>query len=265
VVSTPAGIAIAEGLPPGIDTPIGAYLRAEYADVLDAADAAITFRDLLTMSSGFEWNEATTEAYNQWVTSDDPVRYVLTRSLTNPAGTRFTYNSGGVHVLSVALERATGLSTQQLASRYLFSPLGVRAVHWETFPGGQANGGSGIDLRARDLAKLGALWLQHGDAGSGSILPPGWVTEATTSRFPLWQGGAPLSQLGYGYLWWIDHAGNRTHFFAWGFGGQFVWVAPELEMVVGVTTDWRAATVPAGQLATNGIRLIVDHVLPAAR
>lgn len=265
VISTLVGIAVARGDLPGVDVPIGDYLSAEYGDELSGAEAAITIRDLLTMSSGYAWDESGTAAYNAWINADDPVRYLLRRPLADPPGTRFVYNSAAVHLLSVALARATGQSLQQYAAAHLFAPLGIPGATWETFSDGTANGGSGIDLRPRDLAKLGALWLQRGDPGTGPLLPAGWVDTGTSSRFPLRPATAPLSQQGYGYLWWVDQADGRSHFFAWGYGGQFVWVAPELDMVVVVTTDWRSATVTAGQAASNGLRLIIDNVLPAAR
>ncbi|MEZ4589078.1 MAG: serine hydrolase [Gemmatimonadales bacterium] len=265
LVSTLVGVAIERGLLESVDLPIGPVLEDAYPGALDATEGAITVRDLLTMASGYAWDESTVAGYNDWVTADDPVRYLLDRPLAHPPGTRFTYNSAAVHLLSVVLERIAGRTVQQLAAESLFPALGIAGADWEILAGGRANGGSGIDLRPRDLAKLGQLWLQDGHAGAARLLPEGWVGTATTSRYPLWQASPPLTAQGYGYLWWIDHAGSRTHFFAWGHGGQFVWVAPELDLVVVVTTEWRSAPVSAGQLATNGLTLIVERVLPAVR
>lgn len=265
LVATLTGIAVAEGLLPGINERIGGFLSADYGDAMSPTERAITVYDLLTMTGGWDWDESTTAGYNAWATAPDPVRALLARPLIHRPGTRFTYNSAAVHLLGVVLERATGRTVPQLAADYLFGPLGVQGVQWERLADGSVNGGSGVDLRPRDLAKLGALWLQDGDPGDGRILPSGWVRAGTSSRFALWEGGAPLSQQGYGYLWWIDRTAARTHFFAWGFGGQFVWVAPELDMVVVVTSNWRAAAVPPSRLSNNGLELIVQHVLPAAR
>jgi len=265
LVSTLVGVAIERGLLQSVDLPIGPVLEETYPGELDATEGSITIRDLLTMASGYAWDESTVAGYNDWVTSGDPVRYLLDRPVVDAPGSRFTYNSAAVHLLSIVLERITGRTIQQLAAEALFPSLGIAGADWEILSGGSANGGSGVDLRPRDLAKLGQLWLQEGETGGQRLLPDDWVASATTSRYPLWQASPPLAQQGYGFLWWIDHAGGRTHFFAWGHGGQFVWVAPELDLVVVVTPEWRDAPVSAAQLAKNGLTLIVERVLPAVR
>ena len=196
-----------------------------------------------------------------------PIAYLLQRPLANPPGHAFTYNSAAVHLLSAVLQGATGLSTQEFARRYLFDPLGITTAKWELFQDGRANGGAGLDLRPRDLAKLGALWLQGGDAGGGrgTIVASDWVANATTPKFSYWTGRAPLAEQSYGYLWWLDRRGGRVSFFAWGYGGQFIWVDRALDLVVVVTTEWRGAGAQAGQLESNGLGLIVNHILPAVR
>lgn len=263
VLSTLAGIAV-DRAELDLEDAIGPHLEPWAAD-LDATESATRVRDLLTMAGGWTWDESTVAGYNDWVLSDDPVTYLLRRPLEGEPGTAFRYNTAGVHLLGVVVEHATGRPLQAYAQEHLFEPLGIERVRWEEFPGGRANGGSGLDLRPRDLAKLGQLWLRGGDAGSTRILHPGWLEEGTKPAYPYWPAAAPLGQQSYGWLWWLAAGPGPAAFHAQGFGGQFIWVVPSLDLVVVVTHDWRTSPVPASQLTRNGMALIVERVVPAAR
>ena len=180
VVSTLVGIAQADGFLPTLDTTIAAYLGSGY--VLDAGDSAVTVRDLLTMTSGYRWNEGTGDDYTRWITSpEDHVQYVLDRPRAAPPGVSWTYNSGAVHMLGVLLTRATGTTLPAFADRHLLGPLGITAVEWEPLDPGTVNGGAGIRLRARDLLRLGQLFLQGGRSGTRQVVPAAWVATAAAS------------------------------------------------------------------------------------
>jgi CubicO group peptidase (beta-lactamase class C family) len=263
VVSTLAGIAERRG-ELRIDETIAEHL-SPWSSHIDEAEASIQVRHLLTMSGGWTWDESTTAAYNEWVLSSDPVAYVLQRAHAAQPGTTFRYNSGETHVLSVVVQDAVGRDLSAFAAEHLFAPLGIRRVRWEVFPDGRVNGGAGLDLRARDLAKLGQLWLQGGDAGATRILQPGWLDDGTRPAFPYWQAGPPLGRQSYGFLWWLSDSPGPRAFFAWGHGGQFIWVVPSLDLVVVVTHEWRGAGSQAGLLAVNGLDLIVNRVVRAVR
>jgi CubicO group peptidase (beta-lactamase class C family) len=263
VVSTLAGIAHQRGLLPNLDTTIAAYLGADYR--LDAADSAVTVRDLLTMSSGYSWTETTAE-YNRWISSaGDHVQFVLDLPVANLPGTTFAYNTGAVHLLGVLLEHATGLSLPAFAERYLFTPLGIHDVEWEPLDPGTVNGGAGIDLRAQDLLRLGQLFLQEGRSGTHQIVPADWVTLATRPYYTWRWGVGPLSTVTYGYLWWVSTTSIDAAYFAWGYGGQFIYVVPSQDLVVVATTDWTgigdAAAVNALESAV--LDVIVNGVVPA--
>ena len=265
IVSSLVGIAVDRGAFPGVGAAIAPYLTPGQHASIDAPKRAITIENLLTMSSGFLWDESTVAGYNDWVVSPDPVAYLLSKPLVSAPGAAFRYNSAAVHLLSRLTVPATGVPLEQFAQQHLFDPLGVSRVRWGHFPGGEPNGGAGVAMRPRDLAKVGALWLQRGDGGSRRIISAGWISAATSPQFDYWDGGAPLADQSYGYLWWLNRQGGRLHYFAWGFGGQIVWVAPDLDLVVVVTTEWRNAGNAAGQHSTEAIDLVVNHVLPAVR
>jgi CubicO group peptidase (beta-lactamase class C family) len=261
VVSALTGIALRDQVLPGIDAPIDGYL-SRYA--LDDADRGITIRHLLTMTSGFEWNEDTAGDYNLWIVSDDRVQYLFDRPHVSPPGAAFRYNSAAVHVLGVVLQSASGMPLPQYANAQLFGALAATGVAWEALDRGTVNGGSGIELRGQDLLKLGQLFLQNGWSGERSLVPESWVATTTQAQFGWSYDRGPQKRITYGMLWWVSDAPRV--FFAWGYGGQFVYVAPDLDVVVVTTTDWTRLDGNAAQdLAAQGLGVIVEGVLPAAR
>jgi CubicO group peptidase (beta-lactamase class C family) len=269
VVSTLVGIALERGELVGLDQPVANVLDGA-GIVLTGRQRDITLRHLLSMTAGFEWDESgasgnDTMLYNEWVLSGDPVGFLLERPLADPPGTRFEYNSAAVHLLGVVLEEATGSTLPAYADRVLFGPLGIGDARWEPLGGGRVNGGSGLDLRPRDLARFGQLMLQDGWSGEHSVVPAPWVREATTRRFEWTVAAGPLASLSYGYLWWVDT--ERDAFLAWGFGGQFIYVSPALEVVVVATTEWRRSGEVGGPevLAEEVLGVIVNGVLASAR
>lgn len=264
VVSTLAGIAIDQGRIRGLDQPITDFLRAPEFDV-DFVHTLVTVRHLLMMTSGFYWAENNVAGYNDWITSADHIDYLLGRDFQSQPGTSFTYNSAAVHLLGVVIEKAVGMSLPEYADRVLFGPLGIAAREWEDLSPGYVNGGAGLDLRPRDLARFGQLYLQQGWSGESPIVPAAWIAEATTSRWASLGGVGPISDTSYGFLWWLDL--DNDAFFAWGFGGQFVYVVPRLDLVVVATTDWRGVTQDIGSAALQEavLDVIVNRVLPAVR
>lgn len=264
VVSTLVGIAIEEGHIEGLDQPITDFLRSP-AHRIRSDHRAVTVGHLLSMSSGFEWAESGATQYNDWIRADDHVDYLLDRPLVASPGDSFTYNSAAVHMLGVLLEAATGRSLPAYADEVLFEPLGIHGRDWEALSETSFNGGSGLDLRPRDLARFGQLFLQRGWSARAPIVPAGWVADATTPGFEPFPGVGPINALSYGFLWWVDL--DRDAYFAWGYAGQFVYVAPSLELVVVATTDWRGvgADIGSARLQEEALRIILDRVLPAIR
>ena len=270
VLSTLVGTALHQGKVPSLEARLDAFLAPSYIGPLGPDKRAIRFGDLLTMSGGFEWHEndgvlPPNAEYNGWILSPDPVAYLLARRLAFQPGSTFTYNTAGTHLLSVMLAGALDQPLTDFARTEVFDPLGIDRARWETFPDGTPNGGSGIKLRPRDFAKIGGLWLQGGDTGQETLLDLDYVDAGTTPRFNFVGAPQPLTGYGYGYSWWIARTPYGDGFFAWGFGGRFVFVVPARSLVVVVTTEWRNAGALAGQLEFNGLDLIVNHILPAVR
>ena len=262
VVSALTGIALHDGVLPATTAPIAPYLLP--ADTLDSVDSTVTVRHLLTMTSGYAWDETTGPDYNSWIVADNHVQYLLDRPHAASPGATFTYNSAAVHTLGVALGGAAATPLAQYAAQHLFGALGGPTVVWEALDRGTVNGGSGIALRARDLLKFGQLFLQRGWSGGASVVPESWVDSVTRPQFSWRTTVGPLRQVTYGMLWWVSDA-DPAAFFAWGYGGQFVYVVPSKDLVVLATTDWVHLTeITPTELAAQVLGVIVNDVVPAA-
>ena len=263
VVSALTGIAIHDAVLPSLDVSIAGYLEPAY-HVFDS-ERAITLRQLATMTSGFQWDEDLGPDFNLWIASDDHVQFLLDRPQAHAPGSFFTYNSAGSHTLGVILQRAASQPLPQYSAEHLFGPLGIDTVVWRPLDRGTVDGGAGIQLRGRDLLKLGQLYLQRGASGTRSVVPATWVDETTRPRFSWRESLGAQSSITYATLWWVSDA-NPTAYFAWGYGGQFVYVVPSRDLVVGATTDWAGLSgIAPHDLAAQVMTVIVTGVLGAVR
>lgn len=232
---------------------------------LDAEHGAITVADLLTMRGGMDWDEGGNVAeYNGWALAADQIGYLLARDVVDPPGTRWNYNSAAVHLLAATIE-INGGGTVGFADRYLLGPLGVTARDWELDNRGIPNGGAGLYLRPRDMAKIGQLVLQRGQSATGAIVNADWIAAATIRQVLTGASLGSLGTLGYGYLWWVGRAGSLDVLLAWGYGGQYVYVVPALELVVVTTATWQGLGMTAGSQMAAIADLITDRIVPAVR
>lgn len=262
IVSAVTGIALSRGRLPGLAATVGAYIGAP--NTLDPGDSATTIAELLTMTSGYQWNETSGSDYNSWVTSPNRVQFLLDRAQAGPPRP-FTYNSAAVHLLGVLVQRAAGAPLPEFTDSVLFTPAGMTSAVWEPLDSGTVNGGSGIALTGRDLLRYGQLLLQEGRSGDRQIIPADWVHAMTAPHFTWRQTVGPQRGVTYGYLWWVTDGPPVHAFFAWGYGGQFVYVAPDLDLVAIVTTQWTGLGAAAPAIADSALAVIVEGVLPAAR
>lgn len=240
VISALVGIAIARGHIPEVRTPITRYFPALAGDDVRRR---ITVEDLLTMRSGLESTSG--RLYGAWVTSRNWVNYVLARPMLSAPGASMDYSTGSTHLLSAILTQATKLSTRAFANAVLARPLGFTLPAWPTDPQGIYFGGNDMLMTPRQLLAFSELYLRGGRAGAQAIVPAAWVTTSCEGRpreLPAWARGAgpggvpdPLRDRAYGYGWWVHELGGHPTCFAWGYGGQYAFVLPSLDLVI-VTT-----------------------------
>jgi CubicO group peptidase (beta-lactamase class C family) len=269
VVSALVGIALEEGYLKGLDEPMADYLVPAIVPDLTQDQRAITLRHLLTMTSGIEWEEDGGVETAKYVASDysEIWRYTLSKPVVDPPGTRWNYDSGASSLLSLVLEEATGRNTLQFAQEALFDPLGIDTVEWAK-DGDFYYGASHMYLRPRDMAKIGALYVNGGRSGDRQLVPEAWVHASIQPVAAEGIGGAspPFPRLDYGYLWWIDSDPSFKRFVAWGFGGQFIYCVPDAGLVVVATTDASEISYDnrmSAEIAT--VTLIRDEIVGAIR
>lgn len=217
------GIAIDEGAIGSVSDPVGRYLP-EY--VRNAPEkAAITIEDLLTMRSGLE--TTSNRNYGRWVQSSNWVRFVLDRPMVDVPGGRMIYSTGSSHVLSAILTRATGSTTFDFARKMLAAPLGIDLSPWQRDPQGIYLGGNEMAMRPRDMVRIGELVRDGGRVNGRQIVPEQWLQASMVPRTTSeWSGRE------YGYGWWIRSSADVPTFYAWGYGGQFIFVLPSIRTVV---------------------------------
>jgi CubicO group peptidase (beta-lactamase class C family) len=255
IVSALTGIAIAEGALQGVDQPIVPFFSDHLTAETDPRKARITVAHLLSMQSGLERTSG--RNYGAWVTSPNWVRYAITRPMVAEPGTRMLYSTGNSHLLSAILHEATGSTTLAYARSRLFEPLGVSLRPWTADPQGIYFGGNEMRLTPTAMLRFGELYRNGGRYEGRQIVPEAWVRQSLTPRTR-----SPWSGEEYGYGWFIAEANGHPMFFAWGYGGQFIFVVPDLEMTVVTTSD--ASTSRNGRHLDAVHELVRDVLVPAA-
>jgi len=237
VTSALIGIAIGRG-----EVSMDALLLSFFDDYdlarVDARLRRATLDDLLTMRTGIEWHESDrplddTNTTLQLERSQDWIQFTLNQPMDAAPGTKWVYNSGGSHLMSGVIRKATGRFADDYAAEHLFGPLGIRAFHWKKTPKGYPDTEGGLYLEAEQLAKIGYLYLNGGMWDGRRILPEGW-TDASTARRVERVNNAGW---GYGYQWWRLDRGSTIVWAGLGFGGQFLFVLPQ-HRIIGVVNGW---------------------------
>ncbi len=256
VLSALVGIALERGDLEGLDRTVAELLPGYFGPGVDPRKREITVRDLLTMSSGLETTSHGN--YGWWVSRGDWVAAALGQPLVDPPGTRMDYSTGDSHLISAILAAAAGTSTRAYAQRHLFDPLGVRIGSWQRSPRGIHFGGNNMSLSPRDLLSFGRLYLEGGRYEGRRVLPEDWVAESLASH-----AVNPRYGQEYGYFWWIREIGGRRVPHAWGYGGQYVFLIPSLDMLI-VTTSVSSPARRSGFSHNRRIFGMVEGLVRAA-
>lgn len=254
------GIAKDKGIIGGEEQTIAPYFRELYPG-LPEEKASIKIQDILTMSGGFTWNElANVSEYNKWITSANQVKYLLDKPLSTQPGSVFNYNSAAVHLLSVIITEASKISTQEFAGKYLFTPMGFTVTNWETDKQGYNNGGAGLQLTPYDMLKIGELYLNGGIFNGERIISAEWIANSIKTHIST--GFSDFYGSGYGYCLWTGQSSKGRYAFANGWGGQFILIVPDLNVVVVATNEWKnLGTSTANAQWNRTMDLILNQIL----
>ncbi len=229
ILSILIGIAIDKGYLEGVDQQIGDFFPEYLNSVNDSVKASITIGDLLTMRSGLA--STSRSNYGRWVTSSNWIRYALERPLVDEPGVGRIYSTGNTHLLSVILTRATGMNTLEFGNRYLFHPMDIHILGWDRDPQGYYLGGNNMAMIPRDMVKIGRLMMDMGVYNGEQLVPGDWIVQSVE---PVTGRRAGINN--YGYLWFRRMSGDYHMVYAFGNGGQYIMIIPELESVITVTT-----------------------------
>lgn len=240
VISALVGIAIDKGVLDGPDQTIAPILARDLPADPDPRLADITIGHLLSMQAGLERTSGAN--YGSWVASRNWVRDALARPFVDEPGGAMLYSTGSTHLLSAILTRATGRSTLDIARDWL-GPLEDFAIGgWERDPQGIYLGGNQMAMSTRSLLAFGELYRRGGlTAGGRRLLSQDWIDRSwqqrTNSRF---------TGDGYGYSWFLREIGGHDVRYAWGYGGQMLYIVPDLDLTVAMTSEDTASAARNG-------------------
>jgi CubicO group peptidase (beta-lactamase class C family)/alpha-L-fucosidase len=237
ITSLLIGLALDQGLIPGVDAPVLDYFPA-YAEDAAAGWSSVKLLHLLTMTAGLGWSQ---KELMQGRGADtgfggsgpEGFRALLSRELVHEPGTRWNYSSPDVNLLGGIILQATGMQADAFAEKHLFTPLGIRKYDWSTYgkKDGYPNLAGSLWLRPRDMVKIGVLVLDEGRWQGKQLISPEWIRFSCTP-----QADTGDEKEGYGYLWWMMNLpGGKRIIQARGWGSQFILIDPEIRRVVVIT------------------------------
>lgn len=265
ITSTLIGAAIRQGRVRSLNDSVTRYVPALRGSAYDG----VTVRDVLMMSSGVRWNETYTNPASDrrrlleaQISQVPGSAIALMASLPRaaPPGTVNTYSTGETQIAAELLRGAVGTSLSEYLEERIWRRYGMEADAnwWLDSPNGVEIGGSGFSATLRDYARFGQFLLDGGVARGDSILPAGWLAEATTPK--TLRGGRPLD---YGYLWWPfpSPVPADSAYAGVGIFGQYLYMNPAARVVIAV---WSAQTRPTGGEVLNDAAFF-DAVVRALR
>ena len=226
VVSALMGIAIQDGDIRSLDQKVVDFipdLKGPYAD-------QVTVGDLSSMASGQKWSE---EYYNPFsVTSasyfvKDLDALIIDQPITEKPGEKFRYKSGTTQLLGMVIKKATGKTLSDYLTEKLWQPLGAeKTALWQldSEEKGMEKAFCCLATNARDFARIGKLYKNHGRWNGTQLLDSSFVELSVKPRFE----ESPQ----YGYGWWLDDFRGKKVFMMRGHLGQYILVVPEEDLIV---------------------------------
>lgn len=258
VCSMLVGLALRDGRIKSLDDTVAQLIPEAVAEVPDSPMAPITLRQILSGRSGLAFDPM---QYVQLARAKPLARWALSRPAEPVPAPGWSYNDALVALISPIVERAQGADLAALAQRQLFEPLGIPRFEWRRDRDGHPVAPAGLALRPRDLLKLAALMADGGRWQGAQVLPEAWVNESLTPQGPAtWRVGQ-VTDIGYGLLWFNGRLQGQRIAWAWGYGGQFALLVPELKLVVATAAMSPSPT--ALQAQTGAVMALVGKVLLA--
>lgn len=257
------GIAIDQQIISSVDVKVHDYFQhklpiAHWSD----EKQSITIENWLNMRSGYEWDEwsvnylDSSNLNSQMNNAADPVQFLLDQPMATNPGSTFAYSTGVSYGLGRIIQLASGTTLNNFLRDNLLSPLNISEYDYWALDE-QLHSGSALYLKTRDMAKFGQLYLDGGQWNGQRVISEEWVRASIQQRVDFDASGSS----GYGYQWWMDTflSGERivNSYYAEGFGGQFIYVFPELNLVIAMT----GSAYDDGQEEQRSIRNILEKTI----
>ncbi|HUH76451.1 MAG TPA: serine hydrolase [Devosia sp.] len=257
VISALVGIAIDKGILEGVDQLIAPLLADDLPEKPDPRINDINIGNLLSMQAGLECTSG--ENYGRWVASPNWVRFALAQPFADDPGGAMQYSTGSSHLLSAILTKKTGQSTLALAREWLAEIHGFSIASWDRDPQGIYLGGNQMAMSPRSLLAFGEVYRNGGLSADGTrVVPEGWIEQSwqprTTSR---------LNGDAYGYGWFIRSIAGERVPYAWGYGGQMLYIVPDLNITVVMTSDETSPSASTGH--RENLHLVLGQIIEALR
>ncbi len=202
----------------------------------DLRKREITLRHLLTMHACLRfWSDEFAEEMHM-NNPKNVMQYILAKPLFADPGSMFNYRDCDPQLLSGAVSKKTGMTLDEIAEYSLFGPMGITDYYWEKNADGDNWGSQALFMRSRDLAKIGKLVLNKGNWQGVQLISEDWIDQATSIQTPQYEG-QPEDGIDpfYGFYWWIYP--RMGAFTAHGAGGQFIFVVPDKNLVIVMTSE----------------------------
>jgi CubicO group peptidase (beta-lactamase class C family) len=254
------GQAIADGKIASTSDTLAKLLPAELATTPNPYAAEITLQQLLDMTGGQQWDEGTRQL--DATNSPDMTAFALALP-AGRQGKNFDYSTAAAHLLSPILRNAYGVDELAVATTKLFEPLGIRQSAWSRDATGMVHGSFGLQLRTRDVMKIGVMALQGGQWHGAAVVPAAWIAKSLAPAVTGLGADGPLTNSGYGNLWWSGTvAGMEVHLAA-GFGGQYALLVPQLNLVIASAAELNVTYNTAGSHQVAILNMFARFLLAA--
>jgi CubicO group peptidase (beta-lactamase class C family) len=240
IVSVLFGVAVDEGKIHSVDDPIVQYLP----DLKDGAYKEDTLKNLLEMASGIQFNEDYLDPQADIhrlvfdiIRGGEPFKKtVLGVKQERKPGTAFHYQSINTQMLSLVMEKATGVPLNKYAEEKLWKKIGTEsdAFFYQSKNQPETCAFGCFNATLRDYARFGLMAMHYGELGGTRVVSEKWMRESTT---------APAFNPGYGYQWWLNAKSPDHVFRAVGIYGQTIYIDPVKHVVI---AQFRAGPKPSG-------------------
>ncbi len=230
ITSLLIGVAIKEGKIKSVQESVGDFLP----EFKEGEKAKLKIIDLLTMSSGTNWDESyinplsvTAELYY----GADAYKTATGVKMVKQPGSIHEYKSGDTQLLGLLLEKATGSSLSDYAAQKLWQPLGAAHLAlWSTdHEAGNEKAYCCFNSNTRDFARIGKLMLDSGKCKGVPIIDSDYYARSITPCGITDNTGKACDY--YGYQWWIDPE-HKQIFYARGILGQYIIVIPSKKIII---------------------------------